>query len=228
MQVYALSTGSPVKGAAAMLLFALGTVPLMFGLGALSSFLSSRPALTRRVMTAGACVVAVMGVSMFSQGWALSGLSLSALLPASLQASLQTKIAASAGDSNSTGAARIVNGVQMVNSTLTPGRYPAITVQAGIPVKWTINAPQGSINGCNNRMIIPEYNIQYSFKTGDNLIEFTPSRTGTFRYSCWMGMIRSSITVVADSVSLAQEASAQAAADSFNAQPAGGCACCGN
>jgi plastocyanin domain-containing protein len=98
---------------------------------------------------------------------------------------------------------RIESGVQLVNSTLAGGRYPAIIVQAGIPVKWTINAPQGSINGCNNRMIIREYGIQHSFKTGDNVIEFTPEKTGKIPYSCWMGMIRSSITVVAEGQSIA-------------------------
>jgi sulfite exporter TauE/SafE/copper chaperone CopZ len=56
MQIYALSTGSPYKGALSMLLFSLGTVPLMFGLGALSSLLSQRFA--RRVMTAGAVLAA--------------------------------------------------------------------------------------------------------------------------------------------------------------------------
>jgi len=42
MQIYALSTGNPLKGALSMLLFSLGTVPLMFGLGALGSLLSRR------------------------------------------------------------------------------------------------------------------------------------------------------------------------------------------
>ena len=88
--------------------------------------------------------------------------------------------------------------IQIVNSTLLRNRYPAITVRQGIPVRWIINAPQGSINGCNNRMIIGEYNIRHTFKQGDNVIEFTPQKTGKFNYSCWMGMIRSSITVVAD------------------------------
>ncbi|MDR0708458.1 MAG: heavy metal transporter, partial [Spirochaetaceae bacterium] len=83
------------------------------------------------------------------------------------------------------------------------GRYPAITVQQGIPVKWTINAPQGSINGCNNRMIIREYKIEHRFTPGENVIEFTPGKTGKFPYSCWMGMIRSSITVVEEGQSLA-------------------------
>jgi hypothetical protein len=52
-------------------------------------------------------------------------------------------------------------------------------------------------------MIIQEYGIEHRFNTGENLIEFTPAKTGTFRYSCWMGMIRSTITVVEQGASIA-------------------------
>jgi hypothetical protein len=58
-------------------------------------------------------------------------------------------------------------------------------------------------------MYIPEYNIEVRFKTGDNVVEFTPTKTGRFPYSCWMGMIRSSITVV-EPGSLESSAAAQA------------------
>jgi hypothetical protein len=184
MQLYALSTGSIGRGALSMLIFSLGTVPLMFGLGALSSILSRK--FTRRVMTAGAVLVVVLGLVMFTQGWSLSGLS--AVSPPG-----QASVGAS-GDAAS--GVTVENGVQLVSSTLKSGRYPAITVQAGIPVKWTISAPSGSVNGCNNRLIIPEYGLECPLQTGDNVIEFTPTQAGKFSYSCWMGMIRSSITVV--------------------------------
>ncbi|GHV17062.1 hypothetical protein FACS18949_13840 [Clostridia bacterium] len=174
MQLYALSTGSPVKGAASMLLFSLGTVPLMFGLGALSSLLTKK--FTQKAMTVGAVLVTVLGLIMFTQGAALSGFSL--------------------GGASAKGEITVVDGVQLVNSELKSGSYPNITVQAGIPVKWTIDAPQGSINGCNRTMNIPEYGIEYTFTQGENIILFTPEKTGKFTYSCWMGMIRSSITVV--------------------------------
>jgi plastocyanin domain-containing protein len=49
-------------------------------------------------------------------------------------------------------------------------------------------------------MIIREYGIEHRFTPGENIIEFTPERTGKFSYSCWMGMIRSSITVTAQGV----------------------------
>jgi sulfite exporter TauE/SafE/copper chaperone CopZ len=188
MQLYALSTGSPVQGALSMLAFSLGTVPLMFGLGALSSVLSRK--FTQQAMTVGAVLVVALGLSMFSNGWNLSGFSLPSLSTAQANipsAAVPPADGADGGD-----------GVQLVNSTLAPGRYPAIAVQAGIPVKWTIDAPQGTINGCNQRVIIPAYGIEHQFILGENVIEFTPDKTGKFSYSCWMGMIRGSIQVVDD------------------------------
>lgn len=91
--------------------------------------------------------------------------------------------------------AQLVDGVQVVYSTLTPGRYPSITVAAGTPVRWVIDAPAGSINGCNYRMRVPAYGLEHSFQEGENVLEFTPAETGAFSYSCWMGMIRGSIFV---------------------------------
>ncbi len=182
MQIYALSTGNPLKGALSMLLFSMGTVPLMFGLGALSSALSKKFA--RKIMTTGAVLVVVLGLSMFSQGWNLSGFT------------LPGQLIGGEGDVQSGNTdVNTENDVQIIKSTLSPGKYPNITVKDGIPVKWVINAPEGSINGCNYRMVIPEYGIEYSFSKGENVIEFTPSRVGEFRYTCWMGMISGTITV---------------------------------
>lgn len=183
MQIVALASGNPFAGALSMFLFSLGTVPLMFGLGSIVSALGKK--FTSRVMTVGAVLVVVLGLAMLSQGISLSGFSLPALRPDS-----QTQTPGTADDS-----AKIEDGVQVINSTLAPGRYPNITVQEGIPVRWVIDAPEGSINGCNNRMLIQDYGIEHSFKTGENIIEFTPNKTGTIRYSCWMGMIRGNITV---------------------------------
>lgn len=58
-----------------------------------------------------------------------------------------------------------------------------------------IKAEKSSLNGCNNSIIIPAYGIEKPLAVGDNIIEFTPTESGTIPFSCWMGMIRSSITV---------------------------------
>ena len=97
---------------------------------------------------------------------------------------------------NSEGRAQILNGIQVVNSTLSPGSYPDIIVQEGIPVRWTIEASDGSVNGCNYRMLIQDYGIEHTFGNGENVIEFVPEKAGVVRYSCWMGMIHGNIYIV--------------------------------
>ncbi|MDR1428897.1 MAG: heavy metal transporter, partial [Spirochaetaceae bacterium] len=156
-------------------------------------------------MKIGAVLVTVMGMSMFSYGFGLSGISFD---PVGRVSQAMRPVGSSSQAEGGAFTPLIENGYQIVTSNLSGGRYPAITVQQGIPVRWTINAPAGSINGCNNRMIIREYGIEYRFTTGENLIEFTPGRAGRFPYSCWMGMIRSSITVLAEgeNTAVAEEA----------------------
>ena len=87
------------------------------------------------------------------------------------------------------------DGVQYVSSTLKSGQYPDITVKAGEPVKWEIQAPEGSINGCNYKMILQDFGMEHTFENGENVVEFTPEKEGTYTYSCWMGMITGTIYV---------------------------------
>ncbi|MBQ7371485.1 MAG: sulfite exporter TauE/SafE family protein [Blautia sp.] len=120
----------------------------------------------------------------------------------------------------------LVNGVQEVHSTLEPGHYPSITVQAGIPVRWTIDAPDGSINGCNYRMLIREYGTEYTFQPGENVLEFTPLNTGTVSYNCWMGMIQGTIYVTegnGEELAIPTEYDS----DQIQRSPLSGMSCCG-
>jgi sulfite exporter TauE/SafE/copper chaperone CopZ len=233
MQIVALASGSPLAGAFSMLLFSLGTVPLMLGLGSVVSALGRRFA--GKVMNVGAVLVVVLGLAILSQGGSLSSFlppdtllaivvglcvvgiassipfqragyktvsTLAAVGVAVLMVAVWNTpgtlaVGGLAGDSGRAynGGAEVVDGVQIINSTLEPGSFPDIDVEVGMPVRWTINAPSGSLNGCNNRIVIPEYGLQVGFEQGDNVIEFTPDKPGSFGYSCWMGMIRGTITV---------------------------------
>ncbi|AUS97393.1 sulfite exporter TauE/SafE family protein [Clostridium thermosuccinogenes] len=184
MQIYALGTGSFAAGALSMFMFSIGTVPLMFGFGAVSSVLSGK--FTHKMMKVSAVLVIVLGVVMTNRGLALSGFSFPSVA-----------FGANSGTQGSN-VATIQNGIQIVTTNLSSGSYEPITVQKGIPVRWTIKAQKGNINGCNNEIVIPKFNTSKKLEVGDNIIEFTPTQTGTFAYSCWMGMIRSKITVVDD------------------------------
>ncbi|HHW46699.1 MAG TPA: heavy metal transporter [Clostridiales bacterium] len=185
MQLYALSTGSRIKGAVSMFLFSLGTVPMMFSFGAISSVLSKK--YTHKMITISAVLVVFLGVSMLGNGMSLSGISLP-FLDGSITSTQNQNIAK----------VKVSDNIQTVTTKLLPGSYEPITVQKGVPVRWTIKAEPKNINGCNNEIFIPKFNIEKKLVPGENIIEFTPTESGTFTYTCWMGMIKSKILVVDD------------------------------
>jgi len=195
MQIYALSTGNPFYGALSMFLFSIGTVPLMFVLGSVSTALGRK--FTEKVMVAGAILVTVLGLSMLTQGFSLSGVTFTA--PRQVT-NVFTELGPERKSNEFYG--EIIDGFQIVYSTLEPFNYPDVTFIVGIPVKWVVDTPQGSINGCNNRIIIAEYDLEHTFEYGDNIIEFMPINEGRFQYTCWMGMIRAAITVIGDETGL--------------------------
>lgn len=211
MQLYALGTGSFAAGALSMFLFSIGTVPLMFGFGAVSSILSGK--FTHKMLKVSAVLVIVLGVVMFNRGLNLSGY---AIAPSTVNASSSSSIA------------KVENGVQVVTTEMEAGSYTPIVVQKGIPVKWTIKVDEEDLNGCNNPVTIPKYNLQKKLVPGDNLIEFTPEEEGNIVYTCWMGMISSNIKVVSDvSTVSASELAADAGSGSAGAA-AGGCCAAGS
>lgn len=206
MQLYALGTGSATAGAISMFMFSMGTVPLMFGFGAVSSLLSGK--FTHKMLKVSAVLVMVLGLVMVSRGMTLSGFNIVFAAP------------------SSGNVAKIEGNVQVVTTKLEPGSYAPIVVQKGIPVKWTIKAETSDLNGCNNRIDILEYGIRdRKLVTGDNVIEFTPDNEGDYMYACWMGMIRGNIKVVSDITTVSDKAIQQPADQSSNGAVGGG-GCC--
>jgi sulfite exporter TauE/SafE/copper chaperone CopZ len=205
MQIYALSTGNAISGGISMFAFSIGTVPLMFALGTIAAILGKK--FSRRIITIGAVIVTIMGLFMFSYGWNLGGFSIPSVsdMRQAIPASYKAESGGSSNSDNVTSEATVTNGIQIINSQLLSGRYPSITVQEGIPVKWIIEAQQKNINGCNYKMFIKEYKIEHKFIPGENVIEFIPARTGKFTYSCWMGMIHGRITVVKQNEKIEKE-----------------------
>lgn len=175
MQLYALSTGSFIGGATAMFLFSLGTVPLMFGFGTIAGKLNKK--FTEKMLTVSTIIIFILGVGMLNNGLTLSGFGINIT---------------NSGDEN---VAEVMGDFQEVTTEIDYGSYENITVKKGILVKWTIYVPEGKLNGCNNEIIIPKYNIDVKLKEGENIVEFTPTEEGTISYSCWMGMIKNIITV---------------------------------
>lgn len=176
MQLVALASGSLVLGGMSMFFFGLGTLPLMLTMGLLGGKLSL--SWKKIMMTATSALIVIMAVFMISSGTALTG----------LYVGKDQKNSSVEADSSS-------EELQLVETSLTNGRYESIEVRQGIPVKWVIHVSERALTGCNQTLYIPEYDLTVQLKVGDNVVEFTPEHTGTFQYSCWMGMIRSTIKV---------------------------------
>lgn len=188
MQIFALGTSSPVKGALAMLAFSLGTVPLMLTFGGLSGLLSK--GYTKKLLKMSGVLVIVLGLIMSNRGFAIIGIA-----PANVFA--LDKAEKSIGENTNPNVAKAVmeDGVQVIRMTVNnQGFVPnSFYVQKGIPVKWIIDGKE--INSCNNAVIVPSMDLQQVVKSGENIIELTPSDKD-ISFSCWMGMIGGVIRVV--------------------------------
>lgn len=128
--------------------------------------------------------------------------------------------------------APVKNGVQEITLTVQGGTYypSPIRVKKGVPVK--ITADLSSVRGCASSIVIPEFGVRKVVRQGDNAIEFTPGKSGTFGFSCSMGMYRGTIVVeesdgtVANFKGAAPVAAAGAGGASCGAG-GGGCGCGG-
>lgn len=188
MQLFALGTGSALKGSLSMFIFALGTIPLMLTFGAISGFLSK--GYTKKLLKFSGVLIIVLGLIMSNRGLSLSGININPL----------SYVMASSFNSNSStdsSKAILQDDVQIINMTANNNGYSpnVFYVQKGVPVKWVINGE--SLNYCNNSIVVNSLNIQQKLKSGDNIIEFTPTDKD-LNFSCWMGMIRGVIKVVDD------------------------------
>ena len=209
MQLYALATGSALTGALSMLLFSLGTVPLMLGAGVAFSLLKGK--FTRAVARVGAVLVLCFALIMAFNATALIG---AKGAPEANTPPVATPApSAPAGDETAALIkkalekgyipALVGDGVQTVEAELDRARYPFIIVEKGVPVEFTITAKKGSITGCNASVALPSYGLEQALEEGENLISFTPDQEGLVSYTCWMGMVQGKILVVdsLDSVS---------------------------
>jgi len=68
------------------------------------------------------------------------------------------------------------------------------TLKKDVPVRMEVDLT--TVSGCMRSVTIPAFGIQKRVSDSDNVIEFTPDKTGTFTIACSMNMIRGEFTVV--------------------------------
>jgi uncharacterized protein len=177
LQLAALASGTFATGAVIMLVFALGTLPSLLGISALSSAVRGRT--LNLFLRFSGTLVLILALFNLNSGLELSGFD-----------SSQTF------GGNHAPAPVITGNVQEVSMKVTSyGTYEPqhLTVKAGIPVRWKVDGTDAF--GCTSILTIPSLNISQPLHAGENIIEFTPTERGQLAFMCSMGMVRGSFTV---------------------------------
>jgi sulfite exporter TauE/SafE/copper chaperone CopZ len=182
VQIYALSTGSPLFAGAIMAVFAIGTAPGLLALAGLPVVVPStmRPTLLRLV---GVVVIGFAFVNA-SAGLRLSGVTLPSF----------GVEAAAAAPPSATGPS--ADGTQSLTTFQDGGGYRPdnVSIYAGIPTRWTIESSTTAT--CAASLVVPSLGIRVRLNEGPNTIDLPALPPGTLAYSCSMGMYGGYITVV--------------------------------
>lgn len=185
LQLYALSSGDMMSGALTMFFFALGTVPALVSLGAISSF--SRGKFHLYFTQIVGVLVMIVGLVTIRNGFVLIGVGSSSSTSSGTTVTALT-------DQN----VQMVSGAQVINMKIDYIDYipHTFTVKKGVPVEWKVDATDAY--GCMRSLLVPGLKINTYLGTGKKVIKFTPNKTGTFKFSCSMGMgtYGAAITVV--------------------------------
>lgn len=180
LQLVALASGSFITGALTMFTFAIGTLPSLVGLSAVSS--TTKGAASRLFLRFSGALVLVLAFFNLNSGFALTGINVTSFLQSPTPA---------VGS-----APTVTGGAQEVAMKVGPGYYEpnSLTIRAGVPVRWVVDG--AGAQGCTSQLVIPDLNIVKFLTRGQNIIEFVAPDPGRIAFSCSMGMVRGSFTVL--------------------------------
>lgn len=183
MQLVALGSGSFLAGGLIMLAFALGTLPALLGIGAMSSLAHGK--IGRLFFSVAGALSIFLGIGGIQSGLLLSNIDLFHFIP--------TNAAPSTNDAH---VFIDKNGQQILSVTVRDEGYDQdqFTVTAGIPT-WIYATVPSPLQGCIASFAIPAFNILQPLKVGANWIgPITPDQD--FSFMCSMGMFRANVRVV--------------------------------
>ncbi|MCX5302720.1 sulfite exporter TauE/SafE family protein [Streptomyces sp. NBC_00160] len=196
VELIAVTSGSPVAGAAVMAGFVVGTAPLFTALGYLfrrtSRALSGRLAVvTGVVVLAVALWTAASGLQ--AGGWASFTTNETAAVAAPTPAGSQGPATDQELPAEEAPVRIDTAGKQIVTLTVTDFYEPtAFTAKAGVPTTLVLRGKDSG--GCARAFTIPELGVQEIVKRdGDTEIDLGTRKPGTLRFSCAMGMQTGSI-----------------------------------
>ena len=175
LQLYVLAQGQAWSGGVIMLVFALGTLPALFSVSVLASFVKDN--WQRYFVKFAGVLIIILGILNISRGLALTGWQ-------NIPLSSNDRQIIEIKDPN----VQIVNGRQIVKMKVVGYEYEPsdFTITAGLPVDWQIDGSKAS--GCARIITIPGLKLTEMLTNGIKTISFTPEKTGKLFFSCTMGM----------------------------------------
>ncbi len=185
MMIVALGTASPIQSALIMFAFVLGTSPVFFALGVSLTKLMKYKAfnyISAGVITIFAIISLNSAMGLFGSTHTLQN------YWAVISGKTRTQEVKSAG---------VAQGYQEAKITVLNNGYKSdvTSLKVGIPVR--LKLVTNNIFSCSRSFTIPSLNISKILpSTGEEVIEFTPTKPGRLAYSCSMGMYTGSFQVV--------------------------------
>lgn len=176
MQLLAITTASALQGFLVMLVFGLGTMPLLFLFSNLGLLIKKNH--QKHITRVSAIVVIFMSIMIFQQGFSSLGVSVPSV----------------ANDEQSFAA--IEDGYQIVNLYVDPYyETEDVKVKKNIPVKLLIHVK--SLSGCTANIQVPKYDVNTDLTTGKTVeLVFTPTTSENLKITCWMSMVNTYLNVV--------------------------------
>jgi len=208
MYVMAAGTGSPLEGGKLLLVFGLGTLPVMMGFGLLTSLASAQ--LAPKIIRFSGVIVLALGAIMLNRGLVLSGAGYDFTTGlAWVEGQLRDHLGV---DMSADMVATMGPGYQSIEMNLSETDKPpsVIVLQKGVPVRWKIH--NNETQSCVTGVVAPKLGLDVPVKKGEQIIEFTPQQEGLIPWSCSMGMTTGTFKVVdGDAGKKEEEKSEQAA-----------------
>ena len=191
MEAFAISSGSPILGAAIMGVFTLGTVPLFFGLGFLTTTLGD--AFRLKFFKLAGILVLYLGITTLNSSLILAG------SPVTLSTIREALITINLNEDSQliSDSVKLVNGIQTADITVAPTSYTPnhIKVQSKVPVRLNLRTSSGL--GCTAAFRIPQLGISKTLgQNSTTPVDFTPTKKGKLTWTCSMGMYSGVIEVI--------------------------------
>ncbi len=189
MEAFAISSANPFLGAGVMAAFILGTIPLFFGIGWLTSVLGD--AFKSKFFKLAAVVVIYLGITSINGSLVAMG------SPLTLQTVAENF---PISFSNSGDSPEIVEEVaidQNPQIIITSSGYSPnyLRVKNGVPV--SIKLISRDAYSCASAFRIPSLGIAKNLRAYETqMITFTPQKVGRIAFTCSMGMYRGVIEVI--------------------------------